>query len=114
MSNRYHEELAPDTTERELYRNALANQTISRASIFIGGGIAVAFRINELTAGGFNVWALLFALLLFAGGFLLCAVTKHAVLVLRHLEVHPVVIYLTAALGPIAIALLTMLSGNGE
>lgn len=114
MSNRYHEELAPDTTERELYRNALANQTISRASIFIGGGIAVAFRLGELLDGGFNLWALLFAALLFVGGFLLCAVTKLAVFSLRQLEVHPVVIYLTAALGPIAIALLTMFVGNGE
>ena len=114
MSKRYNEELSADTTERELRQLVLSNQTVSRASFFIGGGIAVAFRMGELLDGGFNLWALLFAALLFAGGFLLCFVTKLAVFVLRQLEVHPVVIYLTAALGPIAIALLTMFSGNGE
>lgn len=108
--NRYREELPPDTTTKELYQGMLANQTIGKATPFIGGGIAVAFNRSALLATPSISGALIYAVFLFIGGFLLSGFIKYLVFILRHSEVHPAIIYLTAALGPIAISFLTLLS----
>lgn len=109
MSNRYKEELPADITEKEMRNDMLANQTTTKATFFIGGGIAVAFNKSVLLAATSVSGALVYAVALFIGGFLLCGFIKLLVIILRHLEVHPAVIYLTAALGPIAISFLTLL-----
>ena len=108
--NRYKEELPSDITEREMYNHMLINQTVTKATPFIGGGIAVAFNKSALLSASSVSGALIYAVALFIGGFLLCGLIKYLVFSLRHLEVHPVFIYLTAALGPIAVSFITLLS----
>lgn len=108
--NRYKEELPSDITVNELNQGMLANQTITKATPFIGGGIAVAFNKSALLAASSVSGALIYAVALFIGGFLLCGLIKYLVFFLRHMEVHPVFIYLTAALGPIAVSFITLLS----
>ena len=110
--NRYREELPHDITTKELYQGMLANQTMTKASTFIGGGIAVAFNRSALLSASSVSGALIYAAFLFIGGFLLFVLIKYLVFALRHLEAHPIFIYLTAALGPIVISFLTLLSRN--
>lgn len=108
--NRYREELPPDITTKELYQGMLSNQTMTKASPFIGGGIAVAFNSSALLSASSISGALMDAVFLFIGGFLLFAFIKYLVFSLRHLEAHPIFVYLTAALGPVAISFLFLLS----
>lgn len=105
MSNRYGEELPSDITEREMYNNMLIHQTVTKASFLLGGSLAVAFNLYDIFSSGFSFYELLAAVFYFAAGSVLFFSFYMAIFSLRHFEVHPLVIYLTAALGPIVLSL---------
>lgn len=112
MTNRYGEELLHDLTEREIRENLLSNQTMMRAMPFIGGGIAVAFRLYSVIGPGFGLGSLITAAMFFVAGFLAFALVELIVFFLRRLEVHPAAVYLTAALAPIILGILVTFARN--
>lgn len=112
MSNRYDEELPQDLTDREIRENLLSNQTMMRVMPFIGGGIAVAFRLYSVIGPGFGLGSLITAAMFFVAGFLAFALVELVVFVLRRLKVPAAAVYLTAALAPIILGILVTFARN--
>ncbi len=110
----YKDDLPQDMTQNEARETILTNRTLNLLSPLIAASCVVAFTAGSIFSGGFSLPGLLLILLYFAGAAILYGICAFIVFILRHLEVHPVVLAVIAVAAPILLSLLVNFASSGE